>query len=230
MGTATTYSTARSAPRGGTSCVLSDWAHNLSMGALAPRGLRRLRGQCVSPPAPPPTKAITGDTKGPSPLAGTGPCTVVDRIYDQRARRLAATRPTPATPSRPTIAMATPVFAPVLASLLPSELLPPAGCGCSTVGCGCSGVGCGCSGVGWVSSGFGSSGKSHVEDAEVSDSAMAAPLVVVPEIYTSGVTSALPVIRNENFTEPLAGSSRSLKVRTLPATVGSGTPLADWGT
>lgn len=30
MGTATTYSTARSAPRGGTSCVLSDCAHNLS--------------------------------------------------------------------------------------------------------------------------------------------------------------------------------------------------------
>ena len=30
MGTATTYSTARSAPGGGTLCVLSDCAHNLS--------------------------------------------------------------------------------------------------------------------------------------------------------------------------------------------------------
>ena len=88
------------------------------------------------------------------------------------------------------------------------------GCGCSAVGCGCSGVGCGCSGVGCGCSGFGSSGKSHVEDAEVSDSTMAAPLVVVPEIFTSGVTSALPEIRNENFTDPLAGSSRFLKVRT----------------
>ena len=133
--------------------------------------------------------------------------------------------------------MPTPVFAPVLASLLPSVLVPPAGWDCSTVGCGCSAVGCGCStvgwgcsGVGWGCSGFGSSGKSHVEDAEVSDSALAAPLVVVPEIYTSGVTAALPVIRNENFTDPLAGSSRSLKVSTLPATVGSGAPLADWGT
>ena len=34
MGTATTYSTARSAPRGGTSSVLSDWAHNLSRGGV----------------------------------------------------------------------------------------------------------------------------------------------------------------------------------------------------
>ena len=59
---------------------------------------------------------------------------------------------------------------------------------------------------------------------------MAAPLVVVPEIFTSGVTSALPEIRNENFTDPLAGSSRFLKVRTLPSTVGSGAPLADRGT
>ncbi len=42
------------------------------------------------------------------------------------------------------------------------------------------------------------------------------------------VISALPA-RNENFTDPLAGSSRSLKVSTLPAT-GSGLPLTDWGT
>ena len=119
--------------------------------------------------------------------------------------------------------MATPVFAPVLASLLPSVLLPP-------VGCGCSGVGWDCSGVGWDCSGVGSSGKSHVEDAEVSDSAMFFNDTATTEIYTSGVTSALPVIRNENFTDPLGGSSRSLKVSTLPATAGSGAPLADWGT
>ena len=212
-------------------------AQSVRMGSLAPRGHHRLRGKGLCPPAPPPTMANTGDARGPGPLAGTGPNDVVDRICDQRARRLATTRPTPATPSRPTSAMATPVFAPVLASLLPSVLVPPAGwgcsavgCGCSAVGCGCSTVGCDCSGVGWVSSGFGSSGKSHVEDAEVSDSAMFFNDTATTEIYTSGVTSALPVIRNENFTDPLAGSSRSLKVRTLPATVGSGAPLADWGT
>ena len=187
--------------------------------SLAPwprSGPRSLCRGATAVSAPSPTMAITGDARGPGPLAGTGPCDVVDRISDQCARRLAATRPTPATPSRPTSAMATPVFAPVLASLLPSVLLPP--------------VGCTCSGVGWDCSGVGSSGKSHVEDCEVSDSTMAAPLVVVPEIFTSGVTSALPAIRNENFTDPLAGSSRFLKVRTLPATVGSGAPLTDWGT
>ena len=112
----------------------------IGMGSLVSRRLRRLRGKRLSPP---PTRITTGDARGPGPLEGTGPCTVVDRICDQCARRLATTRLTPATPSRPTIAMATPVFAPVLASLLPSELLPPAGCGCSGVGCGCSGVGCG---------------------------------------------------------------------------------------
>lgn len=147
-------------------------AQSVRVGTLRPR---------ASPPrrkrlSPPPTKAMSGHARGPGPLAGTGPCTVVDRICDQRARRLATTRPTPATPSRPTSAMATPVFAPVLASLLPSVLVPPAGWDCSTVGCGCSAVGCGCStvgwgcsGVGWGCSGAGSSGKSHVEDAEVSD-------------------------------------------------------------
>ena len=209
-------------------------AQSVGMGSLAPRRLRHLRGKRLSLP---PTRAFTRDARGPGPLAGTGPNDVVDRISDQRARRLATTRPTPAMPSRPTSAMATPVFAPVLASLLPSVLLPPAGwgcsavgCGCSAVGCGCSTVGCGCSGVGWGSSGAGSSGKSHVEDAEVSASAMFFNDTATTEIYTSGVTSALPVIRNENFTDPLAGSSRSLKVSTLPATVGSGAPLADWGT
>ena len=116
------------------------------------RRLRRLRGQWRSPP---PTKAMTEDARGPGPLAGTGPYTVVDRISDQCARRLATTRPTPATPSRPTIAMATPVFAPVLASLLPSGFFPAAGCGCSAVGCDCSGVGCDWSGVGWGCSGVG---------------------------------------------------------------------------
>ena len=131
MGTATTYSTVRSAPCGGASCILSDCVHNLSEWAI------------WRPRASPPTKAITGDARGPGPLAGTGPCHVVDRICDQRARRLATTRPTPATPSRPTSAMATPVFAPVLASLLPSVLVPPAGWDCSTVGCGCSAVGWG---------------------------------------------------------------------------------------
>ena len=35
MGTATTYSTARSVASCGTSCVLSDWAHNLSRGERA---------------------------------------------------------------------------------------------------------------------------------------------------------------------------------------------------
>ena len=177
-------------------------------GQAGARMLRCLRGKSLSPKASLPHRGrdprsimpgrrggispVTddGDHRGCTrarPLAGTGPCDVVDRISDQRARRLATTRPTPATASRPTSAMATPVFAPVLASLLPSVLLPPAGCGCSgvgwdcsAVGCGCSGVGWDCSGVGWGSSGAGSSGKSHVEDCEVSDSTMAAPLVVVP--------------------------------------------------
>ena len=43
MGTATTYSTVRSAPGGGTSCVLSDCAHNLSRGGSGQRrGTARL--------------------------------------------------------------------------------------------------------------------------------------------------------------------------------------------
>lgn len=115
-------------------------AQSVRMGILAPRRLRRLHGKRLSPP---PTKAMSGHARGPGPLAGTGPNDVVDRISDQRARRLATTRPTPATPSRPTSAMATPVFAPVLASLLPSGFLSAAGCGCSAVGWGCSAVGWG---------------------------------------------------------------------------------------
>ncbi len=125
-------------PASGASSVLSDWAHNLSGWA----GIRRLRHQ---------RRRSQGMPR--ANLARTGPCTVIDRIsisvrrlYDEADAGDAR---------RPASAMAAPVFAPVLASLLPSVLLPPAGCDCSGVGCGCSAVGWGCSEISWGCSGVG---------------------------------------------------------------------------
>ena len=75
MGTATTYSTARSPLRRGASCVLSDWAHNLSMGSLTPRGLRHLLGKRLSPPAPFPVRGLGQQRFMPQRHVGIIPAT-----------------------------------------------------------------------------------------------------------------------------------------------------------
>ena len=74
MGTATTYSTARSAPRGGTSCVLSDCAHNLSeWTAWHPAGFAAYT-ESDSPRHR--LGRSQGMREGPAPSRGPGPVTL----------------------------------------------------------------------------------------------------------------------------------------------------------